>query len=281
MSKTTVTKGKSKAPSTDATVPDELTRQLLQDSGAGFEEAGREAYAIPFLRVLQDLSPQVKRTMAGYVPGAKPGMIYNTVSRAAVESVRVIPCHFQQQFIEWLPRGKGAGKTGFVAAHPANSPLISRAVRDGGANILPNGHLLSDTRNHFVLVIADDGTVTQALLSMSSTQIKVSRRWMSQMRAAVISVGARIINAPAFAWSYRLTSEEESNDQGSWYSWVVSDRERVTDLALYGQAKAFHEMLRAGGDAGKVNYSEMDPDQGHAGGAPSPEDLEDDEIPDA
>lgn len=272
MSKTTK-KEVTKAPGKSVTAPDALTKQLLADSGAGFEEASRDAYAIPFLRVLQDLSPQVKKTMAGYVPGAKPGMLFNTVSRELYSSVRVIPCHFQQQFIEWIPRKQAKGKAGFVAAHPAGTPLAAKAMRDGAKNILPNGHELADTRNHFVLLLSDDGTVTQALLSLTSTQIKVSRRWMSQMRAAVIDIGDRIISPPSFAWSYKLGSEEESNDQGSWFSLTVTDRERVTDPQLYAQAKAFHTMLKDGAGV-KVNYDELDPEATRE--TPVPDDLDND-----
>src|ERR1039457_5574570 len=80
------------------TVAADLDKELLGDQGKGFEEAGREAYAVPFLRVLQDLSPQVKSKMPGYVPGAKPGNIFNTVTQKFYTSLRVIPCHFSQSF---------------------------------------------------------------------------------------------------------------------------------------------------------------------------------------
>ena len=254
---------------------DALLQSIMSDAGAGFEEAGREAYAIPFLRVLQDLSPQVKKKMSGYIEGAKPGMFYNTVTQKLYENVTVVPCHFQQQFIEWIPRDKAAKKglkTGFVAAHPTNSPLVTKVTREGAKNILPNGNELADTRNHFVLVLEDDGSVTQALISLTSTQLKVSRRWMSQMRAAVITIDNRIINAPSFAWQYRFGTEEESNDQGSWFAWSVLGRERVTDASVYAQAKAFHAMLRQG--AVKVNYEDMDQPRGSGNDIPG--DIDDD-----
>jgi hypothetical protein len=256
------------SPLVAVTGEEELLAQMAADAGAGFEEATRDAFAIPFLVVLQDLSPQVKKKMAGYVEGARPGMIYNTVTKELYEELRVIPCYFSQTYIEWIPRGKGdAGKGGFIAAHPVNTPLLAKVTRDGPRNVLPNGHELQDTRQHFVLFVRPDGTADQAMIAMKSTQLKVSRRWMAQMRAAQITINGRLIEAPSFAWSYVLRSEEEANDQGSWYAWEVGEREQVADPLLYQRARAFCSMMREG--KVKINYEE-DPSMQHAAAAADP-----------
>lgn len=246
----------------------ELAKELASDSGKGFEEASRDAFAIPFIRILQDLSPQTKKKMAGYIEGAKPGQFFNTVSQELTDTLRVIPCHYSQSFIEWTPRDEKEGQ-GLVAVHAPGSSVIATASRVKGKNTLPNGNILMDTRSHFVLIVKDDGSTEGALIPLSSTGIKVSRRWMSQMRAAVIEVDGRLIEPPMFAWSYLLTSEEEANEQGSWHQWVVSDRQRVLDPGLYRAAKAFGQSMKA--NASKVNYSES----GTApAGSDSPRDLD-------
>jgi hypothetical protein len=262
--------GRVSAKTTAVAQAQALEAEIAGDSGRGFEEAGREAYAVPFLRVLQDLSPQVKSKMPGYVPGAKPGMIFNTVTQKFYDSVRVIPCHFTQSFIEWAPE-----RGGFVASHPPGTALVREAVREGGKNILPNGNELMDTRSHFVLLLdEEEGTHDGALIAMSSTGLKISRRWMSQMRAAVLEVEGRIVQPPMFAWSYLLSSEEEANDKGSWYQWVVADRARVEDPVLYRAAKQFGATMKSG--AVKVNYEEelrQTAGQGAPAGSGVPEDL--------
>lgn len=261
-----------------------LLDQIAADAGAGFEEATRDAYAIPFLRVLQDLSPQVKKKMAGYIEGARPGMLFNTVTKEVLEKVRVIPCYYSQSFIEWVPRdakgSKEGGAKGFVAAHPPGDPIIHKAVREGSRNMLPNGHELQDTRQHFVLIVREDGSTDQAMIAMASTQLKISRRWMSQMKAAMVPHNGRLIPAPSFAWSYELASEEEANEQGSWYSWTVADRQRVLDPELYARARAFCASMREG--KVNINYEEArDTTTGAdatGGGAPRDLDEEEDEI---
>lgn len=283
MSKKVVTKAAPKN-TLPATVT-ELDKQLMQDSGSGFEEATRDAYAIPFLIVLQDLSPQVKKKMSGYVEGAKPGMFYNTVTKEVFDELRVIPCYFSQVFIEWIARDeKEDGRGGIVNIHPANTPLAAQLGQNGKKrNALPNGHILEDTRQHFVLYQRADGTVDQAMIGLKSTQLKVSRRWMAQMRAALIEINGKMIAPPSFAWSYKCTTEEDANDQGSWYSWVFSDRERVTDADTYARARAFCAMMREG--RATISYADLAENEGDTGGRSrgddSPRDLDGDNEIDA
>jgi hypothetical protein len=253
--------------------PKELMEQMAAESGGGFEEATRDSYALPFLVILQDLSPQTKKSRAEYIEGAAPGKILNTVSQRLYDKVRVIPCHFSPTVIEWVPRDKGGG---FVAAHPANTPLLQDAVRDGASNMLPNGHELQVTAQHFCLLLTPDADPDGVLIAMKSTQLKYSRRWMSQMRAAVLEVNGRIIQPPMWAWSYEITSTEESNDQGTWYSWTIGDRKPVTDASLYNAAKAFAQVMKAGGR--QVNYDEMQRQPGGPAGDGGPADL-DNEVP--
>ena len=50
------------------------------DLQKGFENMTQEDMALPFVRILGQLSPQVTDGDAKYIEGAKPGMIYNTVT---------------------------------------------------------------------------------------------------------------------------------------------------------------------------------------------------------
>lgn len=258
-----------------------LATAMSQDAGTGFEEAGREAYALPFLTILQDLSPQVKKKMSGYVQGATPGMIYHTVTLELAESVRVIPCHYSQLFIEWVPREKGGG---FVAAHPPTTPLARQTVRDErNNNVLPNGNYLVDTRQHFVCLLRDDGTTDGCMLAMKSSNLKVSRRWMSQMRSSTVKhPDGRTLPAPMFAYSYRMGVEERANDQGSWYVWKEMDQQPVSRLQLYEAAKTFGSMMKTNPPKAAFD-DEADPvarDTGRGGGD-IPGDFDDDNALDA
>ena len=57
-------------------VPVSLT-DMEKFSGAGFEEANSDSYAIPFLQILQKMSDQTDPEHASHIKGAKAGMFAN------------------------------------------------------------------------------------------------------------------------------------------------------------------------------------------------------------
>jgi hypothetical protein len=89
----------------------DLLSLYLQDAAKGLD-FGVEDMAIPRLYLLQDMSPQVKDRDPDFVPGARPGMWLNTVTRQAFPSFRFIPIKYQRRFVGWRPRaanGTGGG----------------------------------------------------------------------------------------------------------------------------------------------------------------------------
>lgn len=216
---------------------------MQKDAGAGFEGAGREAFAIPFLAILQSGSPQVKKSEGAYIKGAEEGNILNTVSLElwGEEGVEIIPCAFNQSFVEWKQREQGGG---YVAEYDSvtGSALRQKARRDDkNRDILPNGHQINDTRNHYVLFKTSTGSWQQALLSLTSTQIKASRNWMSGMLALCEENGA-----PMYGLRYQMKTTAQSNDKGSWFGASFEFVGMVEEEETYNKAKAFHEQAKAG-----------------------------------
>ena len=83
--------------------------------------------ALPFIRILGQLSPQVTEGDSKYLDGAKPGMIYNTVTNDLFDGkkgIKVIPCYFKKDYPEWSDRGEGSGAP--VATHLPTSPVIKQ-----------------------------------------------------------------------------------------------------------------------------------------------------------
>ena len=52
-----------------------------KDANAGLKNLGMDDLAIPFLRILSDTSPQIKKRDPLYIEGAESGMIYNTLTK--------------------------------------------------------------------------------------------------------------------------------------------------------------------------------------------------------
>lgn len=220
----------------------------LADAGSGFEETSQESYAIPFLSILQSGSPQVKKSDGAYIKGAEEGMMYDSVTSTVfdgTEGVEVIPCHYTQRMIEWGLREDGGG---FYGEYLPSDPIVDQTVRDEkGRNILPNGHQLVDTRNHYVLV-RRDGALYPAIMSLSSSQLKKSKQWMSLMQGVKeknANTGMFEI-APMFSRIYKVTTIAESNDKGSWFGYKFSLVGKVTDEAEYMEAKSFNHIVKSG-----------------------------------
>lgn len=235
-------------PEVNATAVAAMQAQFADDANAGFEEAGASAYAIPFLQVLQSGSPQCKKSDGAYIKGAEEGMFYNTVTQEVFsgdDGLTVIPCHYTQRFIEWKTRESGGG---FVGEHLPTDPMVGTTVKDDkGRDILPNGNTLVDTRNHYVLVVGADGSLTPALMAMSSTQSKVSRQWMSKMQGIKIKNPAgAFVTAPMSSRKYKLTTVAKSNDKGSWFVPNVELSGIVEDAAEYQAAADFRNAVRSG-----------------------------------
>lgn len=222
-----------------------MNEMFEEDAGHGVEGADKESYAIPFLIVLQPLSPVVVDEL---VEGAKPGMIMNTVSNKLYKEADIIPVAFARRFIQWQPREVG-GK--FNGIHMPSD--VDRMLTDGhlvrnedGKIVNKDGDLFRDTRQHYVLV-NEDGVWLQAMLSMASTQVKRSKRLMTVIGSyQKKNKDGMPFNPPSYARVFNAKTEKEQNEHGTWYSWVISPVRDVEDPMVYTLARAFHKMIVEG-----------------------------------
>ena len=217
------------------------------DAQQGFQNMEQDDLALPFLRILGQLSPQVNKRDAKYVEGAEPGMIYNTVTSELYDGekgINVIPALYKREYVEWTDRGEGTGAP--VAVHSATSPIIQEANRDStGKDRLKNGNYLENTASYFVIVCKEDSAET-ALITMKSTQLKVSRTWNSMMSGLKLQGKNGLFTPPMFSHVYNLKTVQQSNDKGTWFGWIVSKVGPVQNQGLYEQAKGFATSVKAG-----------------------------------
>ena len=224
-----------------------LPSNIFEDDAAkGLGSIGQEDLALPFLKILGQLSPEVNKRDGKYVEGAEPGMIYNSVSGDlydGVKGINVIPCFYKLEYIEWKDRGEGPGAP--VAIYDSSSDIMSKTKPDANyKDRLPNGNYIEKTASHFVIVEGDSPST--ALISMKSTQLKISRKWNSMMSGIKMKGKNGLFTPASFSHIYRLKTTQMSNDKGTWFGWEVSKIGPVTDQSLYGQAKSFSENISKG-----------------------------------
>ena len=222
------------------------TNMFEDDAAKGLGQIGQEDLALPFLKILGQLSPEVNKRDGKYVEGAEPGMIYNSVSGDLYDGVKgidVIPCFYKLEYIEWKDRGDGPGAP--VAIYDSSSDIMSKTKPDANyKDRLPNGNYVEKTASHFVVVTGDSPST--ALISMKSTQLKISRKWNSMMSGIKMKGANGLFTPASFSHIYKLKTTQMSNDKGTWFGWEVSKVGPVTDESLYGQAKSFSENISKG-----------------------------------
>ena len=234
-----------KAQTTDLST--DLMDDIFADAGDGASYDSSEMQ-IPFVRLLQALSPQLKKKDPAYIEGASAGDIFNNVTGqywVGEEGLVVVPCYQTTKYLEFTPREQGGGFLGEVSA---NDPRIQSTTRSGGKEILPNGNELVKSDQHFCLILDDEGMLQPAVIDMKSTQLKVSRRWKTQIAMKKIKNPAtgKLITPPLYASMWRLRAIEESNDKGDFYNWVIENVGLLSDVAVYQEAKAFRESVLSG-----------------------------------
>ena len=219
------------------------TNLFEADAQQGAQNISQEDLALPFLKILGQLSPEVNKRDGKYVEGAEPGKIINTVTNDLYDMISVIPCHYKRQYIEWADRGTSTGAP--VAIHEADSDIVSQTTRGKDyKDRLPNGNYLDNTANHFVLVLGNNPQT--ALISMKSTQLKVSRKWNSMMMGIKMQGKNGLFTPPTYSHIYSLKTVPMSNDKGSWFGWDVSKVGPIEDRAVYEIAKSFAERIGKG-----------------------------------
>jgi hypothetical protein len=211
------------------------TFDMEADAAQGAQNISQEDLALPFLKILGQLSPEVNKR--------EPGKIINTVTNELYDTLNVVPCHYKRQYIEWQDRGTSTGAP--VAMHEADSDIVSQTTRGKDyKDRLPNGNYLDNTASHFVLTLGENPQT--ALISMKSTQLKVSRKWNSMMMGIKMQGKNGLFTPPTYSHIYKLSTVQMSNDKGTWFGWDVSKVSPVEDKAMYDMAKSFAESVGKG-----------------------------------
>jgi len=216
------------------------------DANQGAQNIAQDDLALPFLKVLGQLSPEINSRDAKYIKGAQPGMILNTVTGDYYDGekgINVLPVFYKRQYIEWQDRGASMGAP--VAIHEVDSDLLSKVTRDkSNKDRLPNGNYLENTASHFVILMGD--TPTTALISMKATQLKISRKWNSMMMGIKMQGKSGLFTPPTYSHIYTLKTVQQSNDKGTWFGWDVAKVGPVQDKAVYDIAKNFADRVSKG-----------------------------------
>lgn len=184
------------------------------DTMEGFEEITQATMAIPFVRILQKLSPQLDKQEAAYLEEAEEGDFFNTISKEVYgPSLECIVLKFEHIYIEWRP-----DRGGFAGYHSVENAERITVDKTFGKWKTPGGNLLSETYTYLALIVGheEEGII---VLAFSSSMIKMAREWNRLMTTHIFETGQR---AMPYYLVWNIQTEYKSNEKGNWYIPIVN-----------------------------------------------------------
>lgn len=224
----------------ETAVSTELVDDIFDMEGAGADFTSDEMQ-MPFIRIAQAMSPEIKKSDAKFIEGCGQGDIFNNLTHEYWgEGVEVIPCYVQTKYTEWVPIDDGGG---FIGEIDPKDPVLQKTKREGSTETLPNGNEVVKADNYVVLVKSGDGSWTPAVLDMKSTALKISRRWKTQINLQTIThpKTKAMAKCPIFGNIWKLKTVEETNKQNqTYFNYAITKLGLIQDQGLFYQAKALH-----------------------------------------
>ena len=84
-----------------------------------------------------------------------------------------------------------------------------------------------DTAEHFVLVKKDE-TWEPAVLTMTSSNLGVSRKWNTLLKMKKINIKGQMVEPPSFLYMFKLSTINAENDLGSWFKYKIEEVGQVS-----------------------------------------------------
>jgi hypothetical protein len=194
------------------------------DGNTGLEHLSSKDLGIPILQIIQKGSAEFDEDHEDHatkaIAGVKVGDIINSVTRQILHTtggqpVKVVPYFYQLVWVEWREKNNGGG---IAQTHTSEAILNLCTRNDKNKDVLPNGNYVSTTAYFFVRILQEGQEPQDALIAMSSTQLKKSRLWLNMMKNFRAGNGNTL---PMFHRAYYLTTIGESNAKGTWRGWKI------------------------------------------------------------
>lgn len=214
------------------------------DTLDGFEEINMDTMSIPFLRVLQKLSPQLNKNKPEYIKDAVEGQFFNTLTKEVYgSSVEIIVLRYSHVYIEWQP-----DRGGFVSAHTVENAERIAIKKGFGEWETKEGNQLQENYVYLLLIVGHEkeGPI---VYSMFSSGIKTAKELNRLMMTHIMENGLR---AKPYYLVWTLSTEYAENNRGSWYRPKIKFS-RYIDEGLYEITREERKLL----PQRKVDYAQL------------------------
>lgn len=164
------------APDSAIVVVSDQVPDYIKQASRGSENVTADDMVIPRLEIVQMLSP-IKEEH----PEAE-GMLYNSVTGEIYgTSVLFVPVVFVKQWLLWKDRKAGGGFRGAFNSVAEAQERINELVEEGEN---ARQYAIIETPSHFGLIVGAGGGLSEIVISMPRSKMKVSRKFNASINLA-------------------------------------------------------------------------------------------------
>lgn len=199
-------------------------------AGQGSENVTARDMAIPRLKLLQAISPEVQADEPEHVEGAIPGMLMNSVTNELYSSVYVLNLHFTRKTVVWKKRALGGGMFGTFENEAEAEAALAEAGEDS------KGYDVSENPTHLVLILDSEGQPSDvALLDMPATKLKISKQWNKNIEAQQ----SQAEGAPRYSSVWDIGATKVKSSQGGYFNYKIDFVVDAPDSLYQAATEAF------------------------------------------
>lgn len=212
----------------------------------GFEGTSAQSFKTPFVKVLQAMSPELKKSDPKYIQGAEQGQFCNTATNEAVDALEIVVLKVEHSLVIWRPE-----RGGLVGRMPKSREDEIVSKRDGVKKWDAEGNEVIDTIELFCLDINNPANIF--VFPLSTTSLKHAKSFITRLR--MLRVDGQAVKV-SWASVWKIGTVEESNDKGSWYTIGATPQFQrlITKQELEQYIIPAKEMLKTAA----VDYSAVD-----------------------
>jgi len=188
--------------------PEDIQLFTQTDLDTGFEGTDIQTFKTPFLRILQTLSPELKKSDPKFISNAEEGMFCNSATQECYEQISIIVLKIEHSLIIWKP-----DRGGFIGRYPKFKEEEIVSSRDGLYKFDAEGNSIIDTIEFYCLNLKNPLDIF--IFPMSTASLKHAKSFATRLR--MLKVQGKPVGV-SWAGIWNIDTVEESNDKGSWFT---------------------------------------------------------------
>lgn len=212
----------------------------MSDRPEGAEDMSPQDARVPRLSLAQSGSPQVDESDPQYIPGLKPGQVFNDLTGEMYGTAATPKENGSPIDVIFIRRDKprhvefAEDRSVIDPFVPPNDPR-TQFTTEKGKRIPP---IATKFYDYVVLMLPD---LQPMAISFKGSGLKEAEKLNGLM---ITKAKGAEKYAPIYAYKYQLIPTFQENDKGKWYGFVIKRNGKVREQDLYTKAEAAFNIFK-------------------------------------